>query len=296
MGIAQSGYSIETEMTPVLEKKSFDNNTYNELKKEVELVEEIAKKQLEGDSSEFGTGYGVEYGRDYIVYRYDSITGETMVIDSNRRTGREFADEGIRQPEMKDSYIRHRRKKQENTGENVERGKRTEGETNRHNRNKHDERNPRTEGDGSVSRFVLIVLIALGLGLIVYFLFVNKPVQSNSTKISFDEEIDPTRIELSEIELKIIEAEKENENRIAIRLLFIWVMKELSEKELVEWKKKKTNYHYLSELSGTPLYVEFERIVSVFEYVWYGKYDISNRDYKKVKKEFLGLIENIKNS
>jgi hypothetical protein len=273
------------------EKKQFEDYTYNELKKEVELVEEIVKRKLKSDSSEFGKGYGVEYGKDYYVYEYDSVTGGANVSEDSRSSGENFTDDGVRRNARNpNAYKRDDTKRGENQGRQGKLGKpadRTKAKP------RADQFKAESGRDGNVGTFLLILFLAVVVGAIVYFLFINAPMEGASTRISYDKHFDPTKIELSELEIKIQEAEAIQDFRAATRYYFIWVMKELSDRNHISWKKKKTNYHYISEVASKPFNKDFSRTVNVFEYVWYGKYEIKQSEYNSVKREFTSLIEKL---
>lgn len=277
-------------------KKSFDDEEFDRLKREVELVEELSKKKLKQDSSEFGKGYGVEHGHDYQIIKYDSITGEVTVTDSLRSSGSSFTDDGIRRNSTDDqrrsiNERRERKKRTENQGQHAERGKRSTSEPKRRRNN---ETHTSTGFGGDFGSFFLIVLLALAIGVIIYILLVKKPIEGASRTINYVQDIDPTTVQLSELEIKIVEAESENDYRIAVRYYFIWVLKELSDSNSITWKKKKTNHHYLSETLGKPFYLGFHKIVNLFEYIWYGKYILSEKEYAVVKKDFLQFIKQLK--
>ena len=274
------------------EKKKFNEDTYNELKKEVELVEEIAKKKMRSDSSEFGRGYGVEYGKDYVVSEYDSVTGAENVFEKNRRSGQHFKDDGIRRGNRNSNpYIRNSTKRRENIssrGKIRKLSERTQEKTRKNKQKSKEEKN------GNLGSFFLILFLAIAVGGIIYLIFIKPPLQVSSRKIFYEKEFDPSKIQLSELEIQINEAEKNKAFRTATRYYFIWVIKELTDRNYIVWKKKKTNYHYISEVSTNKFAEKFSKTVSIFEYVWYGKYEIKKNEYTSVKKEFISLIKTLK--
>jgi len=268
-------------------KRKFDNETYNELKKEVELVEEIAKRKLNSDSSDFGKGYGVEYGKDYYVWDFDSVNDGVNVGEEDRRSGGDFRDDGIRDNGLdRQGYLRDDTRRTENKRRHGKVGKESQ-------RIKRDQNKSASGRDGDIGSFFFILFVAIIVGAIVYFIFINSPIEGSSTKIDYTKDIDPTKVKLSELELKIKLAEESGEYRVATRYYFIWVMKELSDCAHIIWKKKKTNYHYISEVADKGFNKDFSRIVNIFEYVWYGKYEIKLGEYNSVKKEFRVLIDKL---
>ena len=286
-----SYYNETTKDKGYTEKQKFDDSTYDELKKEVELVEEIAKRKLRSDSSELGRGYGAEYGKDYFIWEFDSVKGEKSVSESRRRSGDNFKDDGVRRNAREpDPYRRDGTKRRENRSISGNIGKPSERKDEKVRRKKLKTKSGRK---GNIGTFFLILFLAIAIGTIVYFIFINTPIQARSIKISYEKDFDPTKIQRSELEIKIQEAEESKNYRAASRYYFIWAMKELSDHNYIAWKKKKTNYHYVSEVSKRPFAKDFSRAVNVFEYIWYGEYDIKQSEYNSVKKEFSLLIKTL---
>ena len=84
----------------------------------------------------------------------------------------------------------------------------------------------------------------------------------------------------------IKDAEQDGDYRRAIRLLFLKVLKNLSDAELIYWDSNKTNYQYLYELKGTNIYSQFVKCVNVFDVVWYGEWKIDQSYYLTNKPLF----------
>ena len=153
-----------------INKKDFDDATYNELKKEVELVEEIAKRKLKSDSSEFGTGYGVEYGKDYYVWDFDSVSGGVNVGEEDRRSGGDFKDDGVRGDARDKGYRRNNTRRTENKGRHGAVGKQS---TRTGEKPKRKQNQSASGRDGDIGSFFFILFMAVVVGAIVYFIFIN---------------------------------------------------------------------------------------------------------------------------
>lgn len=85
---------------------------------------------------------------------------------------------------------------------------------------------------------------------------------------------------------RIRKAFEEGDYRLAIRWHYLEQLFLLNEKSLIAWTSNKTNIDYAAELSKTALHKPFNRLSYVYEYVWYGKYEISRDKYLEFEKEF----------
>lgn len=74
--------------------------------------------------------------------------------------------------------------------------------------------------------------------------------------------------------------------RLAIRLMFLRLLKSLSERNIIQYKHDRTNLDYLMQLSTTNYYKDFFRITRNYEYSWYGKFPVSEDVYKVIKQDF----------
>ncbi|MEO6612900.1 MAG: hypothetical protein ABIT05_10470 [Chitinophagaceae bacterium] len=73
--------------------------------------------------------------------------------------------------------------------------------------------------------------------------------------------------------------------RLAVRLMFLRLLKNMAEKNIIRYQQDKTNFDYLMQLHGTSYYPHFFRITRNYEYSWYGKFDISEENYGLIRKD-----------
>lgn len=85
---------------------------------------------------------------------------------------------------------------------------------------------------------------------------------------------------------EIDRAANQGNYRLAIRLLFLRLLKNMSEKNIIRYKQDKTNLDYLLELHPTGHYKNFFRITRNYEYSWYGQFNVSEEAYKVIRNEF----------
>lgn len=75
--------------------------------------------------------------------------------------------------------------------------------------------------------------------------------------------------------------------RLAVRYLYLKVLKQLSDSELIVWKTGKTNRMYVVELNKNQLHQPFEYLTTQFEYVWYGEFEMNDKTYENVRSKFV---------
>lgn len=134
-----------------------------------------------------------------------------------------------------------------------------------------------------------IILIAL-IGLIIYFIVKSLSGKQNKqvkpVSISLDDEELPESIHNLELIFPLDQALKEENYRLAIRILFLQVLQSLNEKQAIQWSKDKTNRNYLNEMIAHKQYKSFEHITQVFELTWYGERVVNLAFYKLHEGKF----------
>ena len=84
----------------------------------------------------------------------------------------------------------------------------------------------------------------------------------------------------------IAKSENEHDFRSAVRYQFLLVLKKLSDRKKIVWNPEKTNHDYENEIVDLTLKQDFARLLSVFEYVWYGEFPVNAKDYEHFKTQF----------
>lgn len=145
---------------------------------------------------------------------------------------------------------------------------------------------------GSGWSVVLLIVMAVVLAGIVVYLFIQSPRDTEIKKSEIDD-LAPTEIPKSELEIMLEKALAEEDYRKAIRIYFIFTMKDLSEKGWIVWQKKKTNALYLREMKDKPHFDEFYQVVSIYEVAWYGKREINKTDFQSVEPTLKQLLNHL---
>jgi hypothetical protein len=85
---------------------------------------------------------------------------------------------------------------------------------------------------------------------------------------------------------EIDKAEASGNYRLAIRLMFLKLLKNMAEKNIIRYKQDRTNLDYLMELHPTAYYNHFFRITRNYEYSWYGQFDVGEDAYRIIQDDF----------
>ena len=132
-----------------------------------------------------------------------------------------------------------------------------------------------------------IILLAL-LAFILYLVITSvKPGEKTIAFTALEEDLNPETISKTELEMRLEEAENNGDFKECVRIYFLFAMKELLNRKLIYWKKEKTNMHYIIEMQGKAGLKDFETIVSKYDIVWYGDYQIDRGAYDVLQPELL---------
>lgn len=137
---------------------------------------------------------------------------------------------------------------------------------------------------------VWALIVGAFLAALVWYLVSSNIVifargQKTITSDTEDEEIDDN-IFMINYQKEIEKAVTADNYRLAIRLMFLRLLRNLSNKNLIHYRAGKTNFDYLSQLFPTGYYNDFFRLTRHYEFVWYGKFDVSQEAFGAIKNDF----------
>ncbi len=92
----------------------------------------------------------------------------------------------------------------------------------------------------------------------------------------------------------IHEATEKKEYRLATRLVFLYSLKILSDKHLIDFSPGKTNHDYVEELQKGEIKTGLNELSFYFDYAWYGGFAINEVQFQKIKSTFSFWREKIK--
>ena len=92
----------------------------------------------------------------------------------------------------------------------------------------------------------------------------------------------------------IKKSEKDNNYRLAIRYYYLWLIKSLTLAEIIEYDVEKTNSDYHNEISSKEIQAEFSYTSYLYNYIWYGEFDVDQDQFEKAKRAFKQFLSSIK--
>ena len=133
-----------------------------------------------------------------------------------------------------------------------------------------------------------IIIVGFAFFVITYLANSNIRLFSPSKRRFTDEEAEEATDDIFAIpyQREIEKAVSAGNYRFAVRLMFLQLLKSLSERKIIQYKPDRTNFDYLVQLGTTRYYPDFFRITRNYEYSWYGKFEINRATYDQIKKEF----------
>jgi hypothetical protein len=128
--------------------------------------------------------------------------------------------------------------------------------------------------------FIAVVISYLSSGNIFVFRKKARKIPGANKAEEYDD------IYSMDFESAIASAISNRQFRLATRLLYLATLKDLSERNLIDYRQESTNSEYLLQLGNSPYYNRFLRLTRNFEYTWYGKFELSQESFMKIYDEF----------
>ena len=144
---------------------------------------------------------------------------------------------------------------------------------------------------------MLPYLILLAVLFLIVRLFINLNIRKfkagNINLPTINTDLDEDIIKNQDIMKLLNEAIRNKNYRMAIRYYYLYVLKKLSNNAFIEWESQKTNADYIHEISENKLKTEFSEITRVYNFIWYGSFDVNENLFAKAKVKFESLLKSI---
>ncbi len=127
----------------------------------------------------------------------------------------------------------------------------------------------------------LVFLILKIMGIDMFYIFRRKPQVAD---LAYDEQLE--NIHEINFDTEIEKAVASHNYRLAVRLLYLKSLKQLSDAALIAWQPEKTNTAYINELTDVQQRSSFKRLTHQFEYVWYGGFLIDAEVFGRINGMF----------
>ena len=156
---------------------------------------------------------------------------------------------------------------------------------------------PKVEVSSGLLRILLLVVLAvLAIIAILYrsdfsYFKLSKYSQKEEDKLS---NIDDEHIDENDFEQLLSRAIQNNNFRLAIRYHYLLLLKNLSQKQYIEYHKDKTNTEYQFELKEGAIRSGFSYLSYIYTYVWYGEFVIDHPTFATIEKKYESFKRQLK--
>ncbi|SDS61678.1 hypothetical protein SAMN04515667_2577 [Formosa sp. Hel1_31_208] len=149
--------------------------------------------------------------------------------------------------------------------------------------------------DTALKIFYIVIFL-----LVVYFIV--KAIINKEGNWVFGKSSDKNIIPVVDVEHNIHEAdfktliskaESEDNYRLAIRYYYLWLLKTLSQAEVIEYDVEKTNSDYYLEIDNETIKKEFSYTSYLYNYIWYGEFDIDSQQFDKAKNAYTQFLKTL---
>ena len=141
-----------------------------------------------------------------------------------------------------------------------------------------------------------VVILCSFIGVVIWYLASSniRLFSRESKKVDEENNTEETTDDIFAIQYdrEIQKAVDAKNFRLAIRLWYLKTLRELSDRNIIDYQYGKTNNHYVNSLYGSRYYKDFFRLTRNFEYTWYGQFNLSAEGYEMMRADFT----NFKNS
>ncbi|HTF05578.1 MAG TPA: hypothetical protein VK826_16240 [Bacteroidia bacterium] len=151
--------------------------------------------------------------------------------------------------------------------------------------------------------WLTLFFIILGAALLVFFIIKATGTGGNllfkgksKRKENVDATLEDVDIHAIDYDAQIAMAKSKNDYRFAVRLWFLRSLKEMADLELIRWKIDKTNSDYYYELSGNNLQKQFGSVSLLYDYIWYGDFEINELKYGAAENDLRSFYSDVKKS
>ena len=133
-----------------------------------------------------------------------------------------------------------------------------------------------------------ISLIAVGLYFMVRLLLGQQATAFFSGNSKTIAPLNVSEEDITQIDLDALinQALSQKDYRLAVRYMYLKVLKQLTFKEIINWHFEKTNSDYYREIESEALKENFEDVSYLYEYVWYGEFPLDAKGFQRAQTLF----------
>ncbi|PTN07592.1 DUF4129 domain-containing protein [Mangrovibacterium marinum] len=140
-----------------------------------------------------------------------------------------------------------------------------------------------------LAAIIVAAIVYLTGGKYQWFLAKESNVKAGIVALPQD---DITQIDLESLANR---ASQNKDYRLSIRYHYLHLLSLLNEHQYIDWHKDKTNTDYLHEIKPPDIKAQFKQNTVVFDYVWYGQFQVNDQQFYAIRESFRKLTESLQN-
>ncbi|RPD94495.1 DUF4129 domain-containing protein [Aureibaculum marinum] len=148
-----------------------------------------------------------------------------------------------------------------------------------------------------IVRLIPYIIVGLILFLLIkFFLKVNAnaivsgKTNTSTVLITEDEEL----IKSEDLPTLLNNAITQKNYRLAVRYYYLLILQKLSNSEIIDLQQQKTNEDYIKEIKSEILKKKFASSTYLYDFVWYGNFELKESEFLKAENQFNELTKLIK--
>ena len=145
---------------------------------------------------------------------------------------------------------------------------------------------------------ILPYLLLIGVLSLLIWLFIRlnpaNAVMEEPMKARVNLQKEEELVQSADISALIQEAIQKEDYRLAVRYLYLKSLQELDQNEFISYKFQKTNEDYINEIEQPKINRQFTKITRLYDFIWYGAFQLSKARFKKVQAEFVEMENSLK--
>ncbi|MEZ4911836.1 MAG: DUF4129 domain-containing protein [Saprospiraceae bacterium] len=137
----------------------------------------------------------------------------------------------------------------------------------------------------SLMQTIVLILFIFALGFTIFLYFQgqgNWRIFQKEKLVSTEQFIESEEAFMSNHDVRIKDAEKNQDYTSATRYRFLKYLSTLDKKNIIRFHKEKTNHEYVKEINSITAKKKFQQLVYIYDNVWYGKHSLDGDMYQKV--------------
>ncbi|NDV95674.1 hypothetical protein D0T84_12225 [Dysgonomonas sp. 521] len=138
---------------------------------------------------------------------------------------------------------------------------------------------------GVLSVVVVIIIVVIVCLIVLKLLGVDYRTLLGKKELDKPEiDIYSENVHEMNFDVLIANALKNKDYRLAVRFLYLKNLKQMSDRDIIEWSNYKTNYSYQYEIQSEALRSKFMETTLIFDYVWYGEFQLDESRFSDINR------------